>query len=428
LGIDLLGAPISNNPAFCDSLVSKRIDKIQLSLAALSKLDDPQAQLILLRACAAWPKFNFITRVCDPALIHNSISRMDDLVYNFLELDLVGASIPTNHRLLAHLPVSLGGIGLSLSSLTAPAAYLGSRLNSWSLCQSLIRHPLVDTAVKQRVRDLSYLPDAMKNLSVGDFERIPHLQGHFSARQCDAIGSSLEQSSNLFLRATLVSNKVGHASAWLFALPLPYASLTMEKEPFRGCLRRRLALPQLGHSRPCSDCKGVLDELGTHGAVCSISLAKHHVVSHALHGLLVQAGFKCLLEVSATTSIEDRGRPADILISNFSRGKDLAIDVTIATALQDLPATIADPLYAMTRAIQGKRNKYAGRLDDRTDFLVFPMDSSGGFHPSTSFLLHRLSSRLAHVLRVSRDEALSRVTQKLSFSLARVVGRGLVRA
>jgi hypothetical protein len=94
LGTDLLGAPISNSPEFCDSLVSKRLDKIQLGLTALSKLDDPQAQLILLRACAAWPKFNFITRVCDPKLIPSSISRLDDLVPIFSKLIWWGLLFP----------------------------------------------------------------------------------------------------------------------------------------------------------------------------------------------------------------------------------------------------------------------------------------------------------------------------------------------
>jgi hypothetical protein len=133
------------------------------------------------------------------------------------------------------------------------------------------------------------------------------------------------------------------------------------------------------------------------------------------------------MEVSTTSSIEDRGRPADILFPQFSYGRDLAVDITIATALQDLPACIENPLYAMSKAIRVKRNKYAGRLDGRTDFMVLALDSSGGLHPSSHTFLKRIASRLAFSLRVSREEALSRLIQKLVFSVTSEVGRGLAR-
>jgi hypothetical protein len=426
-GTELLGAPISSCKEFCLQLVSKRVDKIELGLEALVRLHNPQAQVLLLRMCAAWPKFNYITRVCHPSLIDKALLRVDEVVHMFIESELVGTSLPPNRRLLAHLPLASGGLSLPLSSVTAMDAYLGCRLNAWSLSLQLVRGVVRHDSLCDLVHNLPYASAELRGMNTEDLGLIPHLQLRLSALHCKVLESDLAEDSDIFLKATIASNKLGHASAWLLALPLPFANLTMEHEAFRRCLRRRLALCQTSGPRPCFDCKGTIDEIGTHASVCSISHAKHSAVSHALFGLATQAGFKCQLEVSATRSIDDRSRPADILISNFSHGRDLAIDVTIATALLDLSATIVDPLYAMSRAIQVKRDKYAGRLDDRTDFFVFPMDSSGGFHPSSTYLLKRLSSRLSYYLRISYEEALSRVTQRLGFALASVVGRGLAR-
>jgi hypothetical protein len=50
-GVDLLGAPISQDGDFCADFVLKRVRKIEALFKALKQSDDPHLQLVLVRSC-----------------------------------------------------------------------------------------------------------------------------------------------------------------------------------------------------------------------------------------------------------------------------------------------------------------------------------------------------------------------------------------
>ena len=58
IGFCLLGAPIGP-PDFCETMVSKRVEKIRAAVANLHHLEDSQFEATLLCSCLAMPKFNF---------------------------------------------------------------------------------------------------------------------------------------------------------------------------------------------------------------------------------------------------------------------------------------------------------------------------------------------------------------------------------
>ncbi|GKB00095.1 putative reverse transcriptase domain-containing protein [Tanacetum coccineum] len=65
-GVKLLGAPVSVDVDFGSALVMKRVSKTIGLLNAVAKINDPQCELLLIRACAGVSKLYFAMRTCPP--------------------------------------------------------------------------------------------------------------------------------------------------------------------------------------------------------------------------------------------------------------------------------------------------------------------------------------------------------------------------
>ena len=123
----------------------------------------------------------------------------------------------------------------------------------------------------------------------------------------------------------------------------------------------------------------------------------------------------------------DQARPADILLSSFSRKRDLIIDFTVATALSNVEKAAQDPTFAMAAVIASERTKYAGRIPLDSDYFIFAVDSTGGIHHSAHPFIRRLAIPLSHNLGIPIPSAISRIVQSISFSVVAEAGRGMSR-
>ena len=63
-GVKLLGGSVSLDESFCRDLASKRVSKTISLMEAISKLNDPQCELLLLRNCAGVSKLSYALRTC----------------------------------------------------------------------------------------------------------------------------------------------------------------------------------------------------------------------------------------------------------------------------------------------------------------------------------------------------------------------------
>ncbi|GJX69723.1 putative reverse transcriptase domain-containing protein [Tanacetum coccineum] len=63
-GVKLLGGPVSVDVDFGSALVMKRVSKTIGLLDAVAKINDPQCELLLIRACAGVSKLYFTMRTC----------------------------------------------------------------------------------------------------------------------------------------------------------------------------------------------------------------------------------------------------------------------------------------------------------------------------------------------------------------------------
>nr|GEX91934.1 putative reverse transcriptase domain-containing protein [Tanacetum cinerariifolium] len=111
-GVKLLGGPVSVDADFSSALVMKRISKTIGLLDAIAKINDPQCELLLIRACAGVSKLYFDMRTCPPrvfelAQLSFDIALRDVLNYAFIASRLQSDSLQT--KLLRHVGIVASG-------------------------------------------------------------------------------------------------------------------------------------------------------------------------------------------------------------------------------------------------------------------------------------------------------------------------------
>ncbi|GJZ11706.1 ankyrin repeat-containing protein ITN1-like protein [Tanacetum coccineum] len=141
-GVKLLGGPASVDFDFSSELVMKRVAKTIELMDAVARINDPQYELLLLRACTGISKLYFAMRTCLPRVFESAQRSFDVALRSALER-IVTASGPEFgdwQWRLATLPFAYGGLGVYSAGDVLNYAFLASRLQSAGLQTKLIRH------------------------------------------------------------------------------------------------------------------------------------------------------------------------------------------------------------------------------------------------------------------------------------------------
>ncbi|GKC57534.1 reverse transcriptase domain-containing protein [Tanacetum coccineum] len=115
-GVKLLGGPASVDFDFRNELVMKRMAKTIGLMEAISKINDPQCELLLLRSCMGISRLYFTMRTCPPRVFESAQRSFDVALRSSLEC-IVTASGPGFgdwQWRLATLPFAFGGLGTKL--------------------------------------------------------------------------------------------------------------------------------------------------------------------------------------------------------------------------------------------------------------------------------------------------------------------------
>ena len=135
-GFTPLGCPIGPS-SFCDSIFSKRVEKVKESRVRLSDLQDSQMEMALLHSCLALPKVSFSLRSCLPDHIKQGILQWDDTIREAMS-NLAGGLLSDCGWQKASLPSSRGGLNIRRATLHAPAAYISSTAQSRVLVDKIL--------------------------------------------------------------------------------------------------------------------------------------------------------------------------------------------------------------------------------------------------------------------------------------------------
>ncbi|GJT90870.1 hypothetical protein Tco_1079715 [Tanacetum coccineum] len=134
--------PVSVDVDFGSALVMKRVSKTIGLLDAVAKINDPQCELLLIRACAGVSKLYFAMRTCPPRVFESAQLSFDMALRSALE-HIVTASGPGFgdwQWRLATLPFAFGGLGVYSAGDVLNYAFVASRLQFATLQTKLLRH------------------------------------------------------------------------------------------------------------------------------------------------------------------------------------------------------------------------------------------------------------------------------------------------
>ena len=222
--------------------------------------------------------------------------------------------------------------------------------------------------------------------------------------------------------AHLGSLGLPYAGAWLNAPPIPALGLHLRSNEFILAVKYRLGCYVYDREGPCPACLRPSDRFGDHSMCCGSQgerISRHNHLRDALFSTAAAAALSPVKESRFLLPGADR-RPADVLIPNWSRGRDMALDVTVVNPLQaaTLTGAATNPGHALSYAYD---RKMRGAAEDCRQqgiaFLPLVVESLGGWHGEAVGEIKKLASALSRHVGQDEEEAGAHLFTRLSILL-----------
>ncbi|GKB91303.1 hypothetical protein Tco_0963575 [Tanacetum coccineum] len=390
-GVKLLGGPVSVDVDFGSALVMKRVSKTIGLLDAVAKINDPQCELLLIRACAGVSKLYFAMRTCPPRVFESAQLSFDMALRSALEriVTASGSGFGDWQWRLATLPFAFGGLGIYSAGDVLNYAFIASRLQSATLQTKLLRDVGIVAPGSTFDDALCVFNNAMEIdfLSNPSEVAAPKLMKKMADIYFTRVTKDAESSYSLSPRqmALWQSQKEDHTSDWLRVVPISGLGQTMNGKTYRSVLCYRLGVPLFSVSKPCSACSRVFieDIYGDHAISCAGIIGikhRHNMVRDTLVDICFRSGISAGKEVDIGLDggHDKKLRPADMLLYSWDGGLDVCVDLTGSSPLTQTGMSDFAPGRAVTDAAQRKRGKYMTKCADiGYGFLPFSFSSFG---------------------------------------------------
>ena len=296
-GLVALGAPVGTQEYKQQHLQQTLTQHTEL-LQAIPTLDDLQASWLLLLFCAS-PRCNYHLRMLAPEETATFAQDHDTAVAACFTQLLDTGPIPPTSLAIAHLPLHMGGLGLSSASVLATPAYWASWADTLpvlaqqapqltrsfllQLQQPSSATPSLHSAIQtaQRLEQHGWQPPTWNAIVEGEpppTHPTSHLEGptfqkgwqRRATQACHtAFHNEVDNTLDPPARAMLASQSGPYASRAFTTIPYG-PDTSYPPHLFRVILLRRLRLPLPLTSRTCR-CRRILDPLGDHRAACAQS-------------------------------------------------------------------------------------------------------------------------------------------------------------
>jgi hypothetical protein len=409
-GVEFLGCGVGA-PEFSRGLLQKKVEAVRTLQQRILLLEDSQMELCLLRSCASSCKISNMLRCCDPRDFLNLLESFDQSLLTTLENILAYPLSPSACKQVV-LPVSLGGLGLTSSSATCFAAFLGSINKTRDLISLLLRN-------HGSWGDVPGL-DFVKSLFPGESD---WSQAHLTAKVHGKLHDGLLDFSSPSEKARLLSLSAKHASAWLLAIPSAALGLKFTNDQFRCLLRLTLGLQIYPVQRQCPSCRSApLDIHGNHSLMCASGgdrISRHNVLRDCLFSLCQSAGLSPRKEEQHP---DDLSRPGDVFLPIWSLGRPAALDISVTHPLQ--AATVIQAAgtggFAATQRVIAKTTRYSEACATfGIDFIPIVFETFGALGDVSLECLKKIAKMWGNNLSLSPSRAVSFFFQSLSVSLQR---------
>ena len=422
-GFHLLGSPFGS-PSFCTSLILKRVEKIKETLTSLKSFQDSQIQFTLLRSCLSLPKISFALRTCVPQLIKPALVTFDESMRIALS-DIVGGPIPEWSWLKASLPCSLGGLGLRQALLHAPAAYIGSWQQCYSLMSAILEHspapPLVIPGCVSALAESAGRPEwsSLQDIDVPLTQRA--LSKSLDIALFDAI---LDSAPDIRSKALTLSSSIPHAGDWLNVIPSRALGLHFLDREHRVCLRYWLGLPMFGASPQCSICHVAADRFGDHHVGCGGNgdrIFRHNSIRDAIFSAAQSAALAPRKELPSLIP-GCQNRPADVFLPHWDRGLPAALDISVISTLQQRTLQGAAETQGYALSVCEERKMAAHAVSCRAvgvSFIPLAIESLGGWSELGAKTISHIGRLLGQRLGICPSTTSRHLFQRCSVSLWR---------
>ena len=162
--------------------------------------------------------------------------------------------------------------------------------------------------------------------------------------------------------------------------------------------------------------------MGDHAISCGAAgerISRHNKLRDALYHTAVSAQLGPTREDRALLPGGDQ-RPADVMIPNWSGGRDTAFDVTVVNPLQLALVTraAAEPGYALSYQYQRKWQKHGQACEDQgISFAALPVETMGGWGESATHHINKLGQALARATSQDESDTVKHLYGRLSVLL-----------
>jgi len=343
-----------------------------------------------------------------PRLAFRFCVHFDEIITQGFE-NILGCGLPVFSLSQVCLSTKLGGAGLRASKTHSAAASLSSFFASSSLVETFLRKPCVSIHITSAL--LQY------NQQVSTTNQIhpptaPTSQKDLSFAIDSECFNTLASSSNLLNKARILCCAAPHAGAWIRALP--FLRNRLSNLEWSISMKRWLGIPVFEKEHVCVACnKEAMDIFGNHAIVCSTKgdrIKRHNAIRDCFFDFCSAAAWGPVKEKPFLFSGSCE-RPADILIPNYSAGKDLAVDFAVTCPLQSayLHEAANTSLYACNKYAEDiKLAKFQNRVQlEGLDYLPFVFESFGGLSMDTESFISKLATSISHRFGDSRHVVLA---------------------
>ena len=223
-------------------------------------------------------------------------------------------------------------------------------------------------------------------------------------------------------KARLGSLQLQHTGDWLNVVLSMALGLHMKPQEFFLSFLYRLGAKVFQEEGPCTACGRDSDVYGDHAISCGNEgerIARHNHLRDALFHTAVAAALGSVKEERAVIP-GSNARPADLLIPNWSGGKDAVMDVTVNNPLQlSLLERSADsPGHSLNVAFNRKWTKYGEAcLQEGVKFIPLPCETFGAWHEAALCEIKKLGCALARHLGQDESETVKHLFESLSILL-----------
>jgi hypothetical protein len=321
-GLVIAGYPLGDK-GFLDEFVARKADAtIELLRDAEAMLragkDNLQAIFRWVRL-AALPTINHQLRTVDPAITRPHMERIDqeveDLVLRLCEGTDAFESLPSSDRSIVkeiiHLPISMGGLGLTSQARVAHVAYVGGMAATLAKVVGPIDAGGLGLAMPSEgaapptfllpyVDACKYLSDTYGEACGGknfDYRNLwgetkPQVQSALYALAAAHAKQLVEDNlakldpnsaEGRYRRDAYLASTAPESGAWLTANPLAWGS-KMTDATFKYALYERLCMPRpvIQHGAKCHACDKPVDTYGNHLHGCP-DMQRFRTARAALH-------------------------------------------------------------------------------------------------------------------------------------------------